>query len=84
MKLYNDFNRKEHYKCVQAITGQNNLHYVQNKIKKTEHLSRLCEEEEETFDHFVNDCPCLRQARQDHFGPNKIEKSHGWTIKGIL
>ena len=57
---------------------------VQNKIKKTEHLCRLCEEEEETFDHFVNNCPCLRQAIQDHFGLNEIEKSHGWTIKGIL
>ena len=49
-----------------------------------DHLSRLCKEEEETFIHFVNDCPCLRQARQDHFGLNKIEKSHGWTIRGIL
>ena len=76
--------RKKSRRLIEAITGQNNLHYVQMKIKKTVHLYRLCQEKEETFDHFVNDCPCLRQARQDHFGLNKIKKSHGWTIKGIL
>ena len=79
-----NLSRKKSRRLIEAITGQNNLHYVQNKIRKTEHLCRLCEEEEETFDHFVNDCPCLRQARQDHFGLNKIEKSHRWTIQGIL
>ena len=79
-----NLSRKKSRRLIEAITGQNNLHYVQNKIKKSEHLCRLCEEDEETFDHFVNDCPCLRQARQDHFGLNKIEKSHGWTIKGIM
>ena len=76
--------RKKSRRLIEAITGQNNLHYVQNKIKKTEHFCRLCEEEEETFDHFVNGCPCLRQARQDHFGLNKIEQSHRWTMPGIL
>ena len=76
--------RKKSRRLIEAITWQNNLHYVQNKIKKTEKLCRLCEEEEETFDHFVNDCPCLRLARQDHFGLHKIERSHRWTIQGIL
>ena len=71
-------------RLIEAISGKNNLEYVQNKIKKTDHRCRLCEEEEETFDHLVNECPCLRQARQDHFGLNKIEKSHIWNIKGIL
>ena len=70
--------RKKSRRLIEAITGQNNLHYVQNKIAKAEHLCRLCEEEEGTFDHLVNHCPCLRQAKQDHFGLNKIEKS--WTI----
>ena len=79
-----NLSRKKSRRLIEAITGQNNLHYVQNKIKKTEYLCRLCEEEEETFDHFVNECPCLRQSRQDFFGLNKIEKSHRWTIKGIL
>ena len=43
---------------------------------------KICEEE--TFDHFDNKCLCLRKARQDHFGLNKIEQSHGRTIWGIL
>ena len=82
-----NLSRKKSRRLIEAITGQNNLHYVQNKIKKMDHLDhlrRLREEEEETFDHIVNDCPCQRQARQDHFGLNKIDKSHDWTIKGIL
>ena len=79
-----NLSRKKSRRLIEAITGQNNLHYVQNKIKKTEHLCRLCEEEEETFDHFVNECPCLRQARQDHFGLNKIVRSHKWTFQGVL
>ena len=76
--------RKKSRRRIEAITGQNNLHYVQNKIKKTDHLCRLCEEEEETFQHFINDFPCLRQARQEHFRLSKIEKSHAWTIRRIL
>ena len=76
-----NLSRKKIRRLIEVITGQNNLHYVQNKIKKTDHLCRLCEEGEETFDHFVNDCPCLRQARQDHSGLNKIEKSHGWAVR---
>ena len=79
-----NLSRKKSRRLIEAITRQNNLHCVQNKIKKTDHLCRLCEEDEETFDHFDNDCPCLRQAKQDHFGLNKIERSHRWTIQGIL
>ena len=83
-KQLHNLSRKKSMRLIQAIIGQNNLHYVKNKIKKMEHLCRLRKEEEETLDHFINDCPCLRQARQDYFGLNKMEKSHGWTIKRIL
>ena len=79
-----NLSRKKSRRLIEAITEHNNLHYIQNKIKKTDHLCRLCEEDKETFDHFVNDCPCLRQARQVQFGLNRIEKSHLWNIKGIL
>ena len=27
----------------------------------------------------VNECPFLKQARQDHFRLNKIHPSHSWT-----
>ena len=79
-----NLSRNKSRRLIEPITGQNNLHYVQNKIRKKEHLCRLCEEGEETYDYFVNNCPCLRQPRQYHLGLNKIEKSHSWIIKGIL
>ena len=37
--------RTKSRKLIEAITGQNNLHYVENKIKKTDNQCRLCEEE---------------------------------------
>ena len=45
---------------------------------------RLTEEGEETLDHLVSKCPCLRQARKDHFMLKKIQLSHNWTLEEIL
>ena len=61
-KLYPTYNaskarelsRKYSRRLIEIISGQNNLHYVQNKINHTSNLCRLSEEEEETFDNFVN------------------------------
>ena len=39
---------------IEIVTGQNNLHYIKNKIYGNNNLCSLCEEEEETFDYFVN------------------------------
>ena len=79
-----NLSRKKSRRVIEAITGQNNLHHVQNKIRKTSHLCRLCKEEEDTFDHILNERPCLSQARQDHFGLIRIEQSHKWSIQGVL
>ena len=56
-------NRTELKTLVEVITGQNNLNYINNKIYGTDLLCRFCEEEEETFDHFINDWPCFYQDR---------------------
>ena len=69
---------------IEIITGQNNLNYIQNKINGQNNLCRLCEEEEETFDHFVKDCPCLWQERRDHFGLNHITNTHDWEINKLI
>ena len=76
--------RKASRRFIEIITGQNNLYYIKNKIKGTAHLCRLCEEEEETFDHFVDECPCLWQNRRDHFGLGPFLGSHAWRIKNLL
>ena len=76
--------RSDARRLIEIVTGQNNLHYVQNKIKRTQDLCRLCEEEEETFDHFVNDCPCLTQLQLQYFGLTRIINSDKWRIASLL
>ena len=49
-----------------------NLHSVQNKIKKMDLLCRLCKEEEETFDHFVNDCPIGNMGSSYFLSPRPV------------
>ena len=54
-------------RLIEIITGQNNLNYVQSKVNqgKTTELCRFCEEEEETFAHLLNECPCFNTYRRD-------------------
>ena len=54
-------------RLLELITGQNNLNYVQSKIYPGEisELCRFCEEEEETFEHLINECPCFITYRRD-------------------
>ena len=59
-------------RLIEIVKGQNNLHYIKNKIYDNNKLCRLCEEEEGTFDHFVHECPCIIHTRRDYFGLNKI------------
>ena len=49
-------------RLVEIITGHNNLSYFQFKIDPDVNpLCRFCEEANETFHHFITDCPRLRQ-----------------------
>ena len=57
--------RKQTSMYVELITGQNNLNYVQSKIKEISPECRFCEEEDETFPHILNECPVFRQRRCD-------------------
>lgn len=45
--------RSDARRLIEIVTGQNNMHCVQNKINYSQDLCRLCEEEEETFDNLV-------------------------------
>ena len=50
---------------IECTTGHNNLNYLQSKIcpEDVSELCRFCEEEPETFDHLLNECPCFHQAQ---------------------
>ena len=66
---------------VRAITGHNFLgkhqNYINSDISK---VCRFCEEEEETFFHFLTDCPVLRTLRQDIFHDKPHPTDNSWSI----
>ena len=78
-----ELGRETSRRFIEIITGQSNLNYIKNKIKGTNLLCRLYEEEE-TFDHFLAECPCLWQTRRKHFGLGSFLGSHAWGIKNLL
>ena len=52
---------------LELIAGQNNLNYLQSKIFAGEvsELCRFCKEEDKTFEHLINECPCFNSYRRD-------------------
>ena len=56
-------------RMIGLFSGHNNLNYFQNLIDGDIHpLCRLCEEETETYYHWVRECPVLREERSNIFG----------------
>ena len=79
-----ELSRDQSRRLIEIVTGQNNLHYIQNKVTKAENLCRLCEEEEETFDHFVFNCPCLYSYRMQYFRGKNFAGTHKWDIQELI
>ena len=53
-------------RLVEIVTGHNNVSYFQFKVDPDVNpLCRFCGEQNETFHHFITDCPRLRQFRLD-------------------
>ena len=75
--------RKQMTLWVEIITGQNNLNYVQSKIKQISPTCRFCEEEDETFPHILNECPCFMEFRCEILQARATE-IEDWTIENIL
>ena len=61
--------RSQIRRLLELITDQNNLNYVQSKIHPgtISELCRFCEEEDETFAHLLNECPCFLTDRRNIF-----------------
>ena len=68
---------------VQIVTRQNNLNYIQSKIYNIDPICRFCNEEDETFPHLLNECPCFMQARCDILQARATE-IQDWTMENIL
>ena len=71
-------------RLISIITGFNCLSYIQFKANPTINpLCRLCGEDNETFWHFITDCPRLQTYRNDTFLDN-IPKQDNWKLKQIM
>ena len=57
--------RKQSRRIIEKITGQNRLHYINNKVTGQELLCRFCKEEEETFDHLFLKFLCFDTQRRE-------------------
>ena len=77
-------NRGQLKKLIELITGQNNLNYMNNKVYGSEDLCRFCEEEEETFDHIINECPCFYLDRCDLLQNQPIINTLEWDPETLL
>ena len=73
-------------RLLELITGQNNLNYVQSKIHPGDisELCRFCEEEDETFAHLLNECPCFLSARRDILRNMPIINTIKWKPQTLL
>ena len=78
--------RSQMRRLLELITGQNNLNYVQSKIYPNliSELCRFCEEEEETFAHLINECPCFNTYRREILNKKPIIKTLKWKPKTLL
>ena len=63
---------------ISIITGFNCLSYIQFKANPT-----ICGEDNETFWHFVTDCPRLYSHRTDTF-LDKIPQQDNWQLNQIM
>ena len=78
---------KESIQCTKdTLTGQNNLNYVQSKIHPgiISELCRFCEEEDETFAHLLNECPCFLAARRDILRNVPVINTVKWKPQALL
>ena len=71
-------------RLILIITGFNCLSYIQFKANpEINPLCRPCGEENETFWHFVTECPRLQSHRTDIF-LDKLPQQDNWKIKQIM
>ena len=73
-------------RLIEIITGHINLNYLQSKIYPNDvsELCRFCEEEDETFEHLLNECPCFLIDRRDIIFNKPIINTLDWKPITLL
>ena len=68
---------------IHTITGHNNLNYINSlKIPDYTPLCRSCKEEDESFQHFYEECPVFWRQRMEI--QEDREGIENWTIRAVL
>ena len=71
-------------RLIRITTGHNNLKYCQYlQGNFFDYWCRLCEEEIETFIHFITDCPRLRLMREEIM-KNEVNGTESWCVGRVL
>ena len=78
--------RSQMRRLIEIITGQNNLNFIQSKVSDglISELCRFCEEEDETFEHLLNECPCFNSYRRDILGGKPIIRTLDWKAQTLI
>ena len=73
-------------RLIEIVTGHNNLNYFQSKIYPLDVSPncRFCEEEDETFEHLLNECPCFLNDRRDILLNIRIVDTINWNPQLLL
>ena len=83
-QIYN-LSRLQLGRFVRIITGHNQLQYFQSKANcQLSPLCRFCNEDMETFHHFVFECPSLFHSRRGVFVDNLPDKDMNWSVSKLL
>ena len=73
-------------RLIEGTTGHSNLNYLQSKIylEDISELCRFCEEEPETFDLLLNECPCFQQPHFDILHNQPLINTTKWDSADII
>ena len=82
-KVVSRLSRKDMTLYIHAITGHNNLNYMNSIIiPGYTPLCRFCEEEDESFQHLYEECPVFWRQRKEIQGENA--SIDNWTVHSVL
>ena len=77
--------RLELGRFIRLISGHNNLNRFQCLLGLSQDpMCRLCGQAQETFLHFLYDCPRLMRARNDIFRDELPQPNRAWSVRELL
>lgn len=78
-------NRQKLGRFIRIITGHNNLNYHRSVIDPSQkNKCRFCQQEKETFYHFLHECPTFNSKRREIFLDNMPSNDQSWSVDDLL